>query len=346
MAKLFINNDFNSIFIKNIYEGPTTDSPDLIGVDLDIDELNIMNKNEIIINVVAFLGDFSGKIFRLYEPKETIQNIKEINFEEEVKYSFKNKSIFKFEFNNSFADEHLKIYFSFKYIYYINIYLTQLNGDIKKIDYNFNKDNVFGYLTKYGIYYLELHSSFEEYTEDSFIIILPERLIDIIDLNKEYYENNRSFIVYNYIYGYYNYYLVNDLKKNKKIKFTYNSKDTSDKKSPFIVCNNKTNNCKENVDSYYFEKGNNYTIFINFIKFTQGVRNYYYYPTYKFYSISDDKSSNDPSSSSTPLILGIIFGLIIILIALFFILRFFKKQKQNTDYIKETGNLNNENLLK
>ena len=346
MAKLFINNDFNSIFIKNIYEGPTTDSPDLIGVDLDIDELNIMNKNEIIINVVAFLGDFSGKIFRLYEPKETIQNIKEINFEEEVKYSFKNKSIFKFEFNNSFGDEHLKIYFSFKYIYYINIYLTQLNGDIKKIDYNFNKDNVFGYLTKYGIYYLELHSSFEEYTEDSFIIILPERLIDIIDLNKEYYENNRSFIVYNYIYGYYNYYLVNDLKKNKKIKFTYNSKDTSDKKSPFIVCNNKTNNCKENVDSYYFEKGNNYTIFINFIKFTQGVRNYYYYPTYKFYSISDDKSSNDPSSSSTPLILGIIFGLIIILIALFYILRFFKKQKQNTDYIKETGNLNNENLLK
>ena len=227
--------------------------------------------------------------------------------------------------------------------------MTQPNGDIKKIDYNYNNDIAFDYLTKYGIYYLEFHSNYEEYNEDSFIIILPEKLIGMIDLNKEYYENNRSLIVYNYIYEYYNYYLVNDLKKNKKIQFTYDSWDTSDKKSPFIVCNNSTNNCEENVQSYYFEKGNNYTIFINFIKFAQGIRNYYYYPTYKFFSISDDKSSNDSSSSSTPLILGIIFGfigVIIILIALFFILRYYKKKKQNIDYIKETGNLNNENLLK
>jgi len=357
MAKLFINNDFDSFFAKNIYKGPTTDSPDLIGVDVDIGKLNITNKSEIIINIIAFLGDFSGKIFRLYEPRETIQNIIEINFEEDVKYNFKNKSIFKFEYNNSFGDEHQKIYFSFNKIYYINIYLSQANGDIKKIDYNFNNDNVFNYLTNYGVYYLEFYTNFEGYDEDNFIIILPQKLIDIIDLNKEYYENNRSFIVYNYIYGYYNYYLVNDLKINKKIAFTYKSSNNSDKKSPFIVCNNNTNNCKENVQTYYFEKGNNYTIFINFVKFTQGVRNYYYYPTYKFYPISDDdssskdssSSSNDSSSSSTALILGIIFGfigVIIILTALFFFLRYYKKKKQNIDYIKETGNLNNENLLK
>ena len=197
---------------------------------------------------------------------------------------------------------------------------------------------------------MELYYDFESYAEDNFIIILPEKLIDIIDLSREYYENNRSFIVYNYIYGYYNYYLVNNLKINKKIAFTYNSSNNSDNKSPFIVCNNNTNNCKENVQTYYFEKGNNYTIFINFVKFTQGVRNYYYYPTYKFYPISDDDSSSkDSSSSSTGLILGIIFGfigVIIILTALFFFLRYYNKKKQNIDYIKETGNLNYENLLK
>ena len=350
MAKLFINNDFDSFFVKKIFKGPTTDSPDLIGVNFDIGKLNITNKSEIIIDVIAFLGDFSGKIFRLYEPRETIQNIIEINFEEDIKYSFKNKIIFKFEYNTSFGDEHQKIYFSFNKIHYIDIYLSQFNSEIKKIDYNYNKDNVFNYLTNYGIYYLELYYDFESYAEDNFIIILPEKLIDIIDLSREYYENNRSFIVYNYIYGYYNYYLVNNLKINKKIAFTYNSSNISDNKSPFIVCNNNTNNCKENVQTYYFEKGNNYTIFINFIKFTQGVRNYYYYPTYKFYPISDnDSSSKDSSSSSTGLILGIIFGfigVIIILIALFFILRYYKKKKQNIDYIQETGNLNNENLLK
>ena len=63
---------------------------------------------------------------------------------------------------------------------------------------------------------------------------------------------------------------------------------------------------------------------------------------------SDDTNSDDSISSSTALIYGIIFGLIgliIILIALFFILRYFKKKKQNVDYVRETRGLNNENLL-
>lgn len=89
VSKLFTNNDFNSIFVKNINTTPIINSTYLKSEDIDISKLNINNYDELVYNVIGFYSDFSDRFFRVYEPKESIQKIIEFNLEENVKFKIK-----------------------------------------------------------------------------------------------------------------------------------------------------------------------------------------------------------------------------------------------------------------
>ena len=344
ISKLFINNDFNSIYVKNISTSPISDSGYLKSEDIDISKLNINNNDELIFNIIGFYNDFSNKFPKLYESKESIQRVLELNLEEYVNFKLEDKNIFKFEYKNLRVGKQI-LYFYFNNALYLHIYLTELNGESKEIFYSRYYNNI-DYLINSGIYYLEFYPLYvgtEYKNEGSFIVILSG-LIDIIDFSKNSYSNKKSIKLDNSadIENANKYYIVKNLKENKKVIFTYKSEaSTYLSEGPFIICNNNSNICNDNVESYNFEKGNEYTIFINFIVIYPKYGNYYYYyPTFKFYS-----ESNSDSNSLIYIICGCAFGFIIILIVLFLIIRYFKKKKQKTDFIKETKTLNNENLL-
>ena len=344
ISKLFINNDFNSIYVKNINTTPIINSSYLKSEDIDISQLNIKNKDELIYNIIGLYSDFSDKLLKVYEPKESIQKVIEINLEEKVKFKLNDKNIFKFKYNH-YGDKKRLIYIYLNNAIYIDIYLTELNGESKGIDYSPYFYNSEIYLTNSGIYYLEFYPYYyQEYKNEGSLFVFLCGLIDIIDLSKNCYSNKKSIRIDDIsVPDFVNkYYIVTNLTESKKIIFTYESDENPYYiDNPFIVCNNITNVCNDNVKSYYFEEGNTYTIFINFIGVSPRNGNYYYcYPKFKFY----DESYSD-SNSLVYIICGCAFGFIIILIALFLIIRYYKKKNLSTDFIKETKTLNNENLL-
>ena len=213
-----------------------------------------------------------------------------------------------------------------------------------------------------GIYYLELYNSYyySEYgnNKGSFIPVLVNRLIDIIDFSKKEYKNEKNIKLLRKLSP--NYYIVTNLKKDKTVEFTYNVKkdsiydDLDNLENPFMVCNNNTNECIDNIISYNFTEGNNYTIYINYIYL--GYR--YCYPSFNLKTIDDgndeenedenDNEDDDDISTTTliAIICGSSLGLIILIIVLFFIIRYFKKKNQNVDFVKETNDINQETLLR
>ena len=290
VSKLFTKNDINSIYVKNISYSPISGSSYLKSDDIDISELNIKNNDELVYNVIGFYNDFTDKLFKVYEPKESIQKIIEINLEEKVKLKLDDKNIFKFKYDN-FINEKQFLYFYFNNAIYLNIYLTELNGESKEIRrYSPSYSNLDAYLTNSGIYYLEYYPFNEEYKNEGSFIVLLYGLIDIIDFSKNSYTNKKSIRIDNFFVPDFvnRYYIVTNLTENKKVIFTYESEKNSYKiENPFIVCNNNTNVCNENIQSYYFEKGNDYTIIIRFIGvYPVNGNYYYYYPIFKFYDES------------------------------------------------------------
>ena len=351
VSKLFTKNDINSIYVKNISYSPISGSSYLKSDDIDISELNIKNNDELVYNVIGFYNDFTDKLFKVYEPKESIQKIIEINLEEKVKLKLDDKNIFKFKYDN-FINEKQFLYFYFNNAIYLNIYLTELNGESKEITYSPYYDNLDAYIINSGIYYLEFYPSYyQEYKNEGSFMAILYGLIDIIDLSKNSYTNRKKIRIDDFaIPDFVNrYYIVTNLTENKKVIFTYESNENSYyKENPFIVCNNNTNVCNENIESYYFEKGNKYTIFINFIGAYPSYGNYYYYyPIFKFYDEANSSKANidSDSNSSVFIICGCAFGLIIFLIVLFIIIRYFKNKYQSNYFIMKTNAISNENLL-
>ena len=343
--------------MKNISSSPISNSYYYLkSEDIDISKLNINNNDELIFNIIGFYNDFSDKFPKLYQPKESTQKIIEFNLEEYVNFKLDDKNVYKFEFKNFSVGKQF-LYFYFNNAMDLYIYLTELNGESKRINYYRYFNNFDAFLTNSGIYYLEFYQIYDETeykNEDSFIVILLG-LIDIIDFSKNSYTNKKSIKLDNSanIDNVNKYYMVKNLKENKKVIFTYKIEANSYSESPFTICNNNTNICNDNVVSYYFEKGNEYTIFINFIEVYPKYGNfYYYYPIFEFYCDSSESNESSESSESSSdsnslvyIICGCAFGFIVILIVLFLIIRYFKKKNQSTDFIKETNTLNNENLL-
>ena len=192
VSKLFTKNDINSIYVKNISYSPISGSSYLKSDDIDISELNIKNNDELVYNVIGFYNDFTDKLFKVYEPKESIQKIIEINLEEKVKLKLDDKNIFKFKYDN-FINEKQFLYFYFNNAIYLNIYLTELNGESKEITYSPYYDNLDAYIINSGIYYLEFYPSYyQEYKNEGSFMAISYGLIDIIDLSKNSYTNKKK----------------------------------------------------------------------------------------------------------------------------------------------------------
>ena len=137
-------------------------------------------------------------------------------------------------------------------------------------------------LDQEGDYYFEIISNRWFFNLDnSFTTFVVGEVIETIDLNKKFYfstikieeEENQNPSIYK----------VKNLKESKYV-FFYSQKiengyDLNEEKlNPFIVCNDNTQECKQNIILYYFEKENEYTIYINFIKYESDFDIYYYYP--------------------------------------------------------------------
>ena len=89
-------------------------------------------------------------------------------------------------------------------------------------------------------------------------------------------------------------FLVPNFRTNSKITFEYieNVEDFSPFENPFKVCHE--NICKENVTSYYFEKGKSYEIYVKIQKVSQKWYTRYMVPPFRFYAEdSEEAYSND-----------------------------------------------------
>ena len=347
ISKLFIKNDFNSILVKNIYK-QHNDNNDYISDNIDISKLNVTNTTELVVTVIS--NDIPGNLFRFYEPKEPRTGVKKIQLEENINFNLENEFIFSFEYTHLIDREQtLSLYFNG--VFSIKIFLTY-NDNIKRV-FNNDYNGIINFtLTNSGIYYLEIYENVNSQyykRNGTFLPILINRLIDIIDFSKKEYKNNKIIKLKSKIGP--NYYIITNLKKDVKVEFTFEIENLNiSQENPFVVCNNNTDECIDNVTSYDFIKGNNYTIFINYILISYS----YYYPSFSFkgYNSKDNDNKdddNDDGLNTTTLIAiicGSIFGFIILIIVLFFIIRHCKKKNQNIDFSKETQEISNENLLR
>ena len=220
ISKLFINDDFNSILVKKIYKIYKGDTKYILD-NIDISELNLDNNAELVVTVISSFIDFSNTFFKFYSPKEINKTIiKEIHFEEETYFNLENNSIFQFEYNHNLSDREQKLSIFFNGYFLLDIILTH-KDEIKRDYYNYNTDFDF-ILTDSGKYYLEIYKSFNsifDTKEGTFILLLTERLIDIIDLSEREYKNDKMIKLPRKPNP--NYYIVNNLKKDKQFNFTF-----------------------------------------------------------------------------------------------------------------------------
>ena len=356
LSKLFINDDFNSIFVKQIYKKPKNNSNYILD-NIEISKLNLENNAKLVVTVISLFKDFSREPFKFYQVKEINKTIiKEIRLEEETYFNIENNSIFQFEYNHNSNYRKQKLSLFFNVYIYLEIILTH-KDEIKRKPYLHNNDCDF-ILTDSGKYYLEIYIGFNSFvnnSEGTFTAVLTDRLIDTIDLSKKEYKNDKMIKLPREASP--NYYIITNLKKDKEFNFTFESKGIlRERENPFIICNNNTGECTRNIISFNFTKGINYTIYIYYLFEIKEVGNYYYYyPPFRFYDcnrVNDDEEEIDDGNkkkNSSITTLNIInassIGGSIIIIILFFIIKYFKNKNQNINFDKETNDISNENLL-
>ena len=291
VAKLMTNNS-ESIIIKTIYEHP---DETLFSFDMDISQLK-PNKNEIFVMTLIDESLFTEEIINYYQPVEfelKPKVAKEIKLGEKVEFDFEDRNYFKFEYENE-DDIDKILLFSSESKNHIYLFLYEPDSNKKQTSKYDNRKNeeISFKLSKSGIYYFEicLEYNMNMKSNDSFILFLPGRIIDIIDLNQKlYYKNmkletniqcNASKIkVYN-------------LTEDKYILFYYKVIDQNSKtfSNPFKICedNNDIINCTKEILLYKFTKGKNYTIYIDFVKGSGSSSKIYYFPSYLFFPIYED----------------------------------------------------------
>ena len=268
LTKLILNNS-KDICIKQVYNYKDR----LIIEEIDISKI-IQNENdEYVINIISN-NLYLFNHFDIYSPvifneKSKKENIIKLKFFDEIIFN-PEKSFFVYD---HLSNETLFIY--------VDIYLKRndkmfliltLNDKIVKkyefLSVDFLKEII---LEKEGRYFLEFFSgeNLEKEKNSATIHFYPTNgFIEEIDLtkikysgcfiNKEYFHQNKHLI----------YYKVNNLKENKQVHFIFGKElyNNNNNDSPFIVCINKNDECMENVFSYNFLKGKNYTIYISLIK--------------------------------------------------------------------------------
>ena len=281
ISKLFINNNFNSILVKNVYK-KSNGINNYVIENIDITELNYDNNAELVVTIVSYLiQDF----FKFYQPIKVDTNIiiKEIQFGDEIYFNLETNYTFSFEYNHKFNDRKQKLSFIFKQIHDNTLYLILNNEFIGNYDRSLIKTDFM--LTDSGKYYLEIYKSqYPQYNikEGYFIPVLADTLIDIINLRQKEYRNDKIVVLPFEVEP--NYYIVKNLVKDENVEFTFDAKYKTNEK-PFVVCNNNTNECNENVDSFTFIKGNEYTIFIKCLYSSPS----YIYPSFIIHTENEEK---------------------------------------------------------
>ena len=81
-------------------------------------------------------------------------------------------------------------------------------------------------------------------------------------------------------------YVIDDADKNVTFKFTYNKKSTSELPNPFIVCHGE--DCKGNIETYDFKKGQSYKIIVKIVRSKDGRTDAYDFPSFRFGDINGD----------------------------------------------------------
>ena len=161
--------------------------------------------------------------------------------------------------------------------------------DIFKID---SRDDIHINLEESGTYYIKIVKEWEpknKNNDNSFYIFIPRILIDTIDFTCKKYYNNKDISFYHK--ENFTMYKVNNLKNDIYVYFDYNisdiySEDEGNFPNPFEICD-KNNECEKNVTIYKFEKGKDYTIYINCVN-DKKYYNEFYYPSYFFFPIYED----------------------------------------------------------
>jgi len=351
ISRLFINEDFNSILVKKIYKKCNNKNKYILD-NIDISELKLNDNAELVVTLVS---NFPGELLKYYRPIQTINSVvKQIQLGEYIQFNLDNNYIFSFEYEHKFKDREQKLSLFFDGIFILDIYLTY-NNEIKNEYYN-NFYNFKFMLTNSGKYYLEMYNTYNTHIdskEGTFVVFLNDRLIDIINLSEKEYKNDKIFKIR--VKPESNYYLIRNLTKNKTFEFTFEVEGRLiERQNPFVVCNNITNECIENVNSYNFTEGYNYTIYIYYLLVLVQDRGEYYYPSYKIYSYDKEDPENggngesDDGLGTTTLIAiisGSIIGCLLLVIIIILIIKRIKNKRENIDFNRETRELNNEELL-
>ena len=290
VAKKMINNS-NEIVVKTIVEKTKNK---IIASNLNINKLEPNEKSELvailIIQSIDGTMEFSlPKEFKL-EKKEII----EIKEEELNHFDSKNNYIFKYEYSHkSELQEEIIFIFDIKSGYSGYLILSQSNDKQIIKDINSYTQSIRLSVEKSETFYIEFYcypDNKDDYS-GNFNLFTTGNTIDTIDLNERLY------------YKFYNIelankpnpdkYIINNLLEDKYVFFTYKVGNTLDiYDNPFEICDSN-NKCTNNITLYKFEKGNNYIIYINFVKKNKNIDGNYHSVSHFFFPILENTIENN-----------------------------------------------------
>ena len=271
LTKLIESNS-NDICYKKVYH--EQDYPKyLIFEEIDINKLiqdeKEIDNNEYIINIISHNLALFNHLYIytpvIYNETEKIQGAKKLKFFDKTPLNSE-KDCFMYE--HLIDDKlilHIETLAEFKSKENVMI-ITRDNEIIKKLFFT-NGDLIEIMLDKKGIYFFEFFKREYVYNKDNNIVyIYPFNImIEEIDLSKNNYSGFLTNDIFIFFYKANNtlpYYKVNNLQEDKLVYFIYEDYLIEYKDSPFIICENKKDECVNNTLTYNFLKGKEYTIYI------------------------------------------------------------------------------------
>ena len=266
LSKLLIQNSTDSYVIKSFYSEKNID---LVIANIDIHNLNINENSELVINIIIYNSIIYKKYF-FYNPLEfkyQLSNYIEFKFGDEVIFNLANKKAFKFEYN-LYNEMPQDIYFYFDTYYHMTLFFTEYTNTIM-VEFDLNDKILKITLKKSGTHYLELYSNYIDNHDYKFTTFTTGKIIDTIDLTKKMYYENSKIISGKKLEP--NLYKVKNIKKNTVVYFNFNVPNKKERKeyyNPFEICKENNNECYNNITYFKFLKGNEYSIYINFINST------------------------------------------------------------------------------
>jgi hypothetical protein len=166
---------------------------------------------------------------------------------------------------------------------FMNILITDEEGHGLTTDFTKPGIGLIYEIKKDNSYTIELRYTNTTEDEKGTIWINPSWRELKVDLNKAYewkfnfateYRASESKLIYS----------VDNADKSAKFNFTYSKELRQDLPNPFEVCHGQ--DCKNNIETYDFEKGQSYKIYVKVAKMKDGILDNYYLPSFKFGDIN------------------------------------------------------------